>query len=124
MNQVSVQTVAAALIFFALSDRSHERETYIVSDDEAPTNNYRDVEDVLLQAFGQPDYRVPLLSLPLPAQRIARAAIGRPASVHRRFRCDKLLADGFVKPVAFETALSQYADYLARQVQSTKSILG
>ena len=119
MNLVSVENVVAALSYFALHPASHEREVFIVSDDEAPTNNYRDVEQALIRAFGLNDYPAPVLALPSWLQRSLRHMAGRSnPNTHRRYRCDKLLAAGFVKPVAFHAALEGYANYLAQQFRA------
>lgn len=116
MNLVSVQTVCAAIAHLAKRTGRYENDVFIVSEDEARANNYRDVERALMAAFGQKDYRWPPLRLPRVLETAVRSAAGTSDRyAHRRYRSDKLLNTGFVKPLGFDEALRRYAAYLARQ---------
>ena len=52
MNLVCVENVIAALVFLINPDKPLHQEIFIVSDDESPINNYRDIEMRLMQRFG------------------------------------------------------------------------
>jgi nucleoside-diphosphate-sugar epimerase len=125
MNLVSVGNVAAALVFAGTSEIRAEGDTYIVSESEEPTNNYRHVQGMFLRAFGRPN---PAMSVPsLPA--LARDCIVRTVrtgewNTQRRYSSQKLIAAGFRKPLRFEAALSEYGSYLANQYRLSGRITG
>lgn len=125
MNLVSVETVCAAIVHLATRSGPHEHDVFIVAEDEAPENNYRDVEHVLMEAFGRENYALPLLPVPRALERGVRRLAGRSnGDPHRRYRSEKLLRTGFVKPLAFDEALHRYASHLARQLQARGEVLG
>lgn len=64
MNLVCVENVAAALDFLIRREQSMAHELYIISDDDDPCNNFRDVEIALRRLFGLPNYPIPPLPLP------------------------------------------------------------
>ncbi len=87
---------------------------FIVAEDDAPLNNFRDVERALLAALHRPDY--PLPPLPLPAGLLAALLRLRGRSEldpHCRYSAAKLRAQGFAPPVAFAAALAAQAERLA-----------
>jgi nucleoside-diphosphate-sugar epimerase len=125
MNLVSVETVCAAIVHLAQGPSGAEQDVFIVSEDEARANNYRDVERALMAAFGQRDYRWPPLRLPRILETAVRSVAGTSARyAHRRYRSDKLLDTGFVKPLGFDEALRRYAAYLAHQFRVQGEVLG
>jgi nucleoside-diphosphate-sugar epimerase len=125
MNLVSVENVAAALAYLALDRKSQDDEVFIVSDDEAGTNNYQDVELAFIRAFGGPDYLPPVIAMPLVVHRLLKSVAGRSSgNTQRRYRSDKLLRAGFVKPLTFDAALGHYAAYLASQFRARGMVLG
>lgn len=125
MNLVSVQTVCAAIAHLAQRTGVCENDVFIVSEDEARANNYRDVECALMAAFGQRDYQWPPLRLPRILETAVRSVAGTSSRyAHRRYRSDKLLDTGFVKPLGFDEALRRYAAYLAQQFRVQGEVLG
>jgi nucleoside-diphosphate-sugar epimerase len=125
MNLVSVEAVCAALSHVATLRGSHEYEVFIVSDDDAPTNNYHDVERVLRGAFARRDYPWPVLALPPMVEIVLRRLAGRSSTnAQRRFVAEKLAATGFRKPVTFDVALQRYAEYLASQFRADGIVSG
>ena len=109
MNLVSVYNVAAALGFLATADGGVDQQTYIVSDDGAPSNNFRDVERILGRELGR-ERPVPLLTLPPRLLSAALRAKGRSNTNPDRIYSDaKLKAVGFAKPWSFEAALADFA---------------
>jgi nucleoside-diphosphate-sugar epimerase len=125
MNLVSVETVCAALVHLARRRLAYERDVFIVSEDEAGSNNYRDVERTLMAAFGRADYRWPPVQVPRMVEKAVRSLAGKSRRYpHRRYRSDKLLGTGFVKPLGFDEALRRYATYLARQYRDRGEVQG
>ncbi len=125
MNLVSVQTVCAAIAHLAKRTGAGHKDVFIVSDDDAGTNNYRDVERVLMNAFGRADFRLPPLRVPHVLESGVRQLAGRSRNAsHRRYLADKLLATVFVKPLGFDEALRRYAAYLAQQLRDRGEVLG
>lgn len=110
MNLVPVETVAAAVVFAATQDRAVDDGLYLVADDEALGNNFRDVEAVMRRAWGLSGYPLPRVPLPTAALTAALRAVGRLSFDPRtRFSSARLLASGFSRPVAFDDALRRYA---------------
>ncbi|PKO85208.1 MAG: nucleoside-diphosphate sugar epimerase, partial [Betaproteobacteria bacterium HGW-Betaproteobacteria-12] len=114
MHLVPVETVVAALLFLCARREALHGEVFIVAEDDAPLNNFRDVERALLAALHRPDY--PLPPLPLPAGLLAALLRLRGRSEldpHCRYSAAKLRAQGFAPPVAFAAALAAQAERLA-----------
>lgn len=109
MNLVSVYNVAAALSFLATADGGVDQQTYIISDDGEPSNNFRDVERILARELGR-QRPAPLLTLPPRLLSAALRAKGRSNTNPDRIYSDaKLKAAGFAKPWSFEAALADFA---------------
>lgn len=113
MNLVPVETVAAAVTFVATSDRA-DASLYLVADDEAPSNNFRDVERVIRTALGLPGYALPAVPVPEALLPVALKAAGRLSFDPRTtFSSARLQRSGFVRPVTFDAALTAYAAHAA-----------
>lgn len=113
---VSVETVVAALRFLGQPGLAVDAETFIVSDDEDPINNFRDVERILMEELGVPSYGVVPPPLPRQLLETLMRLRGR-ANINTltEYRCDKLLRRGFVKPVTLERALRRFASVYRRE---------
>lgn len=121
MNLVPVETVAAA-IEFALRSPTVQEGLYLVAEDEAPENSFRELERLLRAELGIPDYRVLPPSLPLwcleALLKITGRLVLRPTT---RFSSSRLRAAGFVPPLSLTEALERYARRAAaEQVVSTR----
>lgn len=110
MHLVTVATVVAALRFLCETQRPLNRELFIVSADDDPTNNFQDVERILMSELGLPGYPLPKVALPAVVLRTLLRMRGRseidPTCV---YDCAKLLDWGFVRPVGLEDALRAFA---------------
>ena len=107
---VPVETVVAALRFLSAPGLSVDAETFIVSDDDDPVNNFQDVERVLMEELDLPPY--PVAPLPLPRQlleTLLRARGRMNVNTRTEYRADKLQSWGFTKPVSLESALRRFA---------------
>ncbi len=112
MNLVYIDNVVAAIEFFIRTDQNINGETFIVSDNEDPSNNYRDIEKYLMKRMGCKAYPVPLISVPFLILKSLLRLSGRtndnPALV---YDCGKILSSGFNKPVSFKEGLSRFSDW-------------
>jgi nucleoside-diphosphate-sugar epimerase len=118
MNLVNVANVVAAIIFLSSHPGGFEGEVFIVSDDDAVANNFRDVESALMRGFGLPDYALPRIPLPLGFLRTLLHLLGR-NNVNPRCNYSgcKLQALGFRRPMSFEAGL---ADYIASHPEASR----
>jgi nucleoside-diphosphate-sugar epimerase len=111
MNLVHIDNVVAAIVFVANQAKAFSGEVFIVSDDDAVANNFRDAESALMRGFGLPDYPLPRLPLPLGVLRMLLLLLGR-NNINPRcnYSGKKLEGLGFHRPMSFEAGL---ADYIA-----------
>jgi len=119
MNLVCVDNVVSAIAFLIRTDRKVDREIFIISDDEAMANNYRDVERYLMKRLGCKEYPIRPIQLPFVILKILLRLIGRTnTNPFLVYDCGKILSAGFNKPVSFEEALSQFADWYVESYYS------
>jgi len=112
MNLVHIDNVVAALDFLIDAPISVDGEIYIVSDDESPLNNYRDVEQRLALGLGVQDYPLPLIAMPRPAFAMALGMLGRSnTNPGRIYDGSKLMRAGLKKPMPFEQGLASFASW-------------
>lgn len=112
MNLVCIDNVVSAIEFLIRTNRNIGGETFIISDDADPSNNYRDIEKYLMRKMDCKTYFVPPVSLPLPILRALLRLSGRtndnPDLV---YDCGKIISAGFKKPVSFKEGLSRFSDW-------------
>ncbi len=122
MHLVDVDNVAAAAAFLLATRSPVDQEIFIISDDEAPENNFHDVEQYLMRAFAIPEYAVPPVAVPAAALSLLLRLRGRsmldPATV---FVGDKLKDLGFIKPVNFMAGLATFARWYNNNTLATKA---
>jgi nucleoside-diphosphate-sugar epimerase len=107
---VPIDTVVAAFSFLCDKEQLNDTETYIISDDNNPLNNFRDVERILMEELRVSPYRLAPLPLPSKILEMLMWLKGRPnINTRTQYQCDKLLNLGFVKPITLEDALHQFA---------------
>ena len=108
MNLVCVENVVSALIFLLNADKV-DRQIFIISDDDSPINNYRDIEDRLLANFGK-SYFFPRIALPeLFLVAMLRLAGKSNTNPSLKFSDNKLSSFGFKKPQNLDVALDAFA---------------
>lgn len=111
MNLVYIDNVVSAIEFLIRINRNIGGETFIISDDEDPSNNYRDIEKYLMMRMGCKAYSVAPVSVPFPILRFLLRLAGRtndnPLLV---YDCGKILSSGFKKPLSFKEGLSRFSD--------------
>jgi len=64
MNLVSIDNVTHAIAYLALAEQRLDKQVFIISDDDEPMNNYREVEKCLISNLGVNDYYLPIIPLP------------------------------------------------------------
>lgn len=109
MNLVHIDNVVAAVVFVADQAKVFSGEVFIVSDDDAGANNFRDVESALMRGFGLPDYSLPRIPLPLVALRMLLLLLGRNnINPCCNYSGQKLQGLGFRRPMSFEAGMAGY----------------
>lgn len=120
MNLVYVGNVVSS-IEFAMDNNNIDREVFIISDDEDPSNNYRAVERYMMKEFGCKAYLIEPISLPFPILKLTLRLAGRtnvnPALV---YDCGKIIALGLQKPVSFNEGLSLFSKWFIKMHCHTK----
>jgi nucleoside-diphosphate-sugar epimerase len=110
MHLVPVETVTAAVRFVATSPRAIDDGLYQVAADEAPENNFADVERVVRRGLGWRDRRIEPIRLPTAAlTAVLKASARYSLNPAARFSGDRLRRAGFTPPVTFVDALARYA---------------
>ncbi len=110
MNLVHINNVVASIIFLIRPVNQFDGKVFIVSDDDAPNNNFAAVEQRLIQIFDVASYPLPRFRLPLVVLSILLTLMGR-NNVNPRcnYAPDNLLSLGFERPVTFDEGLTEYA---------------
>jgi nucleoside-diphosphate-sugar epimerase len=112
MNLVSITNVVDAILFLAMHKNDLNGQTFIVSDDDSPANNFADVEGVLMKKLNIKKYSVPKIPIPLGLLGLLLRAMGRNNTNPRcNYSAEKLKKLGFVPQVPFEDALDEYANW-------------
>lgn len=118
MHLLPVETVVAAIRFLCEIPKPLDNEVFIVSDDDDPLNNFRDVERILMEELRIARYAAPRIRLPrFLLESLLRMRGRSEIDTRTAYCCDKLLSWGFSKPIAFEAALRSFAGayYQARE---------
>jgi nucleoside-diphosphate-sugar epimerase len=110
MNLVCVENVVAALVFVLEADSKIDREVFIISDDDAPINNYRDIEKRLMKNLEIKPFQFPVVQLPMlllaAILRLARKPQSNPTV---KYSDQKLTKLGFKKPMKLETGIDAFS---------------
>jgi nucleoside-diphosphate-sugar epimerase len=115
MNLVSVDDVVSALRFLACAPQPMGGEVFIISDDEDPANNYRDVEDFLIRELACKGYPLPRIPMPSFLLSSMLKLAGRSnTNPNRIYRSEKIRNAGFQKKMSLEAALSSFAAWYRR----------
>jgi len=110
MNLVAVENVVAALEYLIRAG-DIDRQIFIISDDDSPLNNYRDIEGRLLAAFGR-SCVMPRLPIPGFVLMWLLRLIGRSNSNPSvKYSNRKLAERGFCKPRELGGAVDDFAKW-------------
>lgn len=125
MNLVALDNVVAAIEFLIDSDRRVVGETFLVSDDDDPHNDFAGVYRMLREWLSGGRPRLP--RLPIPRQFLAGLLrmMDRPNwNVARTFDDGKLRRIGFRKPASLAAAIEEFADWYRSGVGAPTSRKG
>ena len=118
LHLVPVETVVAAIELALLRPLPVDPELYLVADDEAPENRFRELERRLLPALGKADYRVPPLPLPLWClETLLRVSGRRVLRAGMRFSSARLRGIGFEPPIGLGDAVDEYGRRAALELR-------
>lgn len=106
---VPVETVASALLYLGQATLSRPSDVFIISDDDEPANNFFDVQRILREELCIPGFPLPPSILPRGVLEALLRMKGR-ANVNTRaiYSPEKILSQGFIRPVNFEHALRRF----------------
>lgn len=112
MNLVCVENVVAALAFLLDTDSKIDREIFIISDDDAPINNYLDIEKRLMINLGVKPFPLPKILLPmLLLATLLRLAKKPPGNLVVKYSDRKLTRRGFGKPMKLEAGIDSFSNW-------------
>jgi nucleoside-diphosphate-sugar epimerase len=117
-NLVYVDNVVSAIVFLIKVPMKTRQETFIISDDDESSNNYRGVERFFFKYFGWKDYVLPPVQLPLPMLTFLADLMNKFNNPATRYDCRKIMQAGFKKPVSFEEGLSRFARWYKEEFLS------
>lgn len=110
LNLVAVENVVAALEFLLVA-KNVDREVFIISDDDSPANNYRDIENRLLASFGI-SYIAPRVSMPKWCLKLLLRVAGKVnTNPSKKYSDKKLVELGFKKPQGLEVAVDKFSSW-------------
>lgn len=112
MNLVPINNVIDAIMFIAKNANDLKGQTYIVSNDQAPENNFIYIAKFLMQKFNVPKYSIPKIPLPLGLLGFLLLVLGR-NNINPRcnYSSEKIQKLGFSPKGTFQTALNEYAEW-------------
>jgi nucleoside-diphosphate-sugar epimerase len=121
MNLVCVENVVAALLFLLDYQKKINREIFIISDDDSIINNYRDIENRLLEIFGKsnllPRVFVPEIFLGALLRLVGKSN----TNPSTKYSDQKLAALGFRKTQNLKVAINIFAVW-CRNTYATEDI--
>jgi len=119
LNLVCIENVVAAILFLARFKGDLTGQCFLISDDDAEENNYRDVTRLLAQHFGL----APVDHINLPFQAVILSILlqlfrGTNTNPRRRYDAGKLDRLGCRKAISFGDGLRKFATwYLSKRYQ-------
>jgi len=112
LNLVHVSNVVAAIIFFVETDNAIDGETYIISEDFDPINNYKYVEAYLLGRLTNRRYLISPVQLPLMILSLFLRLLGRDSSDPRiQYNAEKIKNIGFEYVVPLNSGLDELIEW-------------
>lgn len=119
MNLVCLENVVSALCFLVDFEQALNGEAFIVSDDEDPANNYRDIERIIAQNLGGRQSLLPIFTLPPFVLSLMLLLKGKSnTSLSRVYSSQKIIAAGFEKAVSLEQGLVGFAEWYKERLAS------
>ena len=112
MNLVCVKNVVSAIGFLAERERSCDGKAFLISDDDDPLNNFRDVERILRSGLGVDHMRPPALPVPAGILKLLLRASGRSnVNPQRTYDGSALRDAGWRKACNLKEGLHEFAGW-------------
>lgn len=112
MNLVCVKNVVSAIEFLAARETSCDGKAFLISDDDDPLNNFRDVERILRSELGVDHMRPPALPVPAGVLNLLLRASGKSnVNPHRIYDGSALRDAGWRKASSLEEGLHEFAGW-------------
>jgi len=112
MNLVHVSNVVAAIIFLIFTDKEIAGETYIVSEDDNPLNNYQYVEKYLIRRLKMRHYFIPTFPIPSSILSFLLRFLRRDSvNPYLQYDSSKIKKIGFKCISSFNTGLDDISDW-------------
>jgi nucleoside-diphosphate-sugar epimerase len=110
MNLVHVENVVAAILFLVAREADFRGEVFTISDSDEPTNNFAEVERILMRQLDIPDYALPRIPVPAAVLGLLLRCLGQ-ENINPRadYSSAKLMRLGFQRVVGLEAGIAQYA---------------
>ena len=109
MYLVSVMNVSYALLHLAFIQKPLKNNIYIVSSDEDPNNNFKQVEDCLIQSMGLKKRSFPIIPIPNIVLSLILRLRGRSHfNMMRKYSSQKLKSTGFVEIESVLSAVQSF----------------
>ena len=121
MNLVSIENVTQAILHLAFIEKNIDGQAYIISDDDQPRNNYRDVERLLRKHLAASGYVLPIIPMPQSLLSMALLVLGRSnINPSRVYNSEKLRGIGFFGKVKIENGIALFADWYKKDGRRRK----
>ncbi len=115
MNLVCIDNVLRAIMFICESQMKFKNDIFIISDDNNPNNNYRDIENFLMDRFNIKKYPIPRIPLPsIFLSIVLRVAQRSITQTKRNYSSRKLLQLGYLRTTTLEEELYRFSDWYAK----------
>tara|TARA_A100001015_G_C15041016_1_gene739688 strand:+ start:895 stop:1827 length:933 start_codon:yes stop_codon:yes gene_type:complete len=109
MHLVSAQNVVEALIFLALFKKRLNGNIFIVSEDESIDNNFKKVQEILIEELGLKSSLFPYIYLPKILQSLLFKILDRSdLNVKRIYDSKKIIKYGFKPKDTFKNAIKEF----------------
>jgi nucleoside-diphosphate-sugar epimerase len=109
MNLVCLDNVISAILFICESPVEMDQEIFIISDDNNPFNNFKDLEKSLFRKLKLKEYPFPRIPIPNFFLTIILKLSRRPiAQTDRYYHWDRLMKAGYQKTTTIENELDRF----------------
>jgi nucleoside-diphosphate-sugar epimerase len=121
MNLVSIENVVSALMYLTTKTQPFNEEIFFISDDENINNNYRYIENFLMEKFRCKGYPIPRIPIPQSILSVCLRLAGRTNTNSQRvYRSSKIRDAGFQESVTFEVGLDLFSNWYQKQFLLSK----
>ena len=121
MNIVSIENVVNAIRYLIFLEKNIDGEVFIISDDDQPNNNFRDVEECLRKNLDIKKFPIPKIPVPAIFLSVALALIKRSnVNPSRIYSSEKLKQFGFNGNIKIEEGIALFANWYKKEIMQGK----